>query len=106
MLHDLIMERAHEWAASPERLFRAILDHIRTAGRLRPPQVGAITVWAYFKIAGEEKPLGMLFAEGFFIRDGEETGEFWDGTVTVNRPPLRFKVRSVLRDETIVPLAK
>ena len=66
MLHDLITERAREWARSPDCPFRSVLDHIHGAGRLRPPQVEAITVWAYLKTAGQGKPLGTLFAEGFF----------------------------------------
>ena len=39
---------------------------------------------------------------GFVIRDGERTEDFWDGTVTVESEPLRLKVRSILGDETIL----
>ncbi len=42
--------------------------------------------------------------KGYVILNGEQTKDFWDGTVTVDKKPLRLKVRSILGDETVVPL--
>ena len=69
MLHDAITARALVWAADPACPARAILDHVREAGRLRAPQREAVTVWAYLKLAGGGRPIWELFAEGFFTPD-------------------------------------
>ncbi len=69
MLNSEITRRALQWASSPDCPVRALLDHIHIVGRLRPPQIEAIIVWAYLKIAGEGKPLGTLFTQGFFTSD-------------------------------------
>jgi adenine-specific DNA-methyltransferase len=37
----------------------------------------------------------------YLIVNGEQTKQFWDGTVTVNKKPLRIKVRNIAGDETI-----
>jgi adenine-specific DNA-methyltransferase len=37
---------------------------------------------------------------GYVIRDGEKTKEFWDGTIRSGRKPLRLKVRNICGDET------
>jgi adenine-specific DNA-methyltransferase len=42
--------------------------------------------------------------KGFIIRDGNKTGEFWDGTITFTARPVRLKVRNIAGDETIVAL--
>ena len=42
--------------------------------------------------------------KGLVTRDGEPTKEFWDGTISLDRQPLRLKVRSVLGDETEITL--
>lgn len=42
--------------------------------------------------------------KGYVILNGEQTKDFWDGTVTVDKKPLRLKVRSILGDETVVAL--
>ena len=36
---------------------------------------------------------------GYTIVNGEQTKQFWDGTVTVNKKPLRIKVRNIAGDE-------
>jgi len=38
---------------------------------------------------------------GYLIVNGKKTKQFWDGTVTVNKEPLRIKVRNIAGDETI-----
>lgn len=42
--------------------------------------------------------------KGFAIRDGKKTKDLWDGTVKLDKCPLRLKARSVLGDETIISL--
>ncbi len=40
--------------------------------------------------------------KGYVIRNGEKTKEFWDGTITSARKPLRLKIRNIAGDETVV----
>lgn len=39
--------------------------------------------------------------QGFVIRDGVKTNEFWDGTISSREKPLRLKIRNICGDETI-----
>lgn len=39
---------------------------------------------------------------GYMIVNGERTKQFWDGTVTVSKKPLRIKVRNIAGDEVVV----
>jgi len=39
---------------------------------------------------------------GYVILNGEQTKQFWDGTVTVGKKPLRIKVRNIAGDEVVV----
>ena len=38
---------------------------------------------------------------GYVIRDGEKTKEFWDGTICSEKRPLRLKIRNICGDETV-----
>lgn len=38
---------------------------------------------------------------GFVIRNGEKTKEFWDGTIRSEGKPLRLKIRNICGDETV-----
>lgn len=38
---------------------------------------------------------------GYVIRNGEKTKEFWDGTICSEKRPLRLKIRNICGDETI-----
>ncbi len=38
---------------------------------------------------------------GFVIRNGEKTKEFWDGTICCEKRPLRVKVRNICGDESV-----
>ena len=40
---------------------------------------------------------------GRVILDGVKTGEFWDGTLSLPRRPLRLRFRNICGDETVVP---
>lgn len=42
--------------------------------------------------------------KSYVVRNGAKTKERWDGTVRLDKRPLRIKVRSILGDETIVTL--
>ena len=37
----------------------------------------------------------------FVIRNGQKTKEYWDGTITSEKNPLRLKIRNICGDETI-----
>lgn len=66
MLHSLIQQRKNEWIKSDACSVRPVVDYIRSRNELRPAQIDAIETWLYLKIAGENKPLWRLFADGFF----------------------------------------
>ena len=38
---------------------------------------------------------------GFVIRSGEKTRDFWDGTIRSEKQPLRLKIRNICGDETV-----
>lgn len=38
---------------------------------------------------------------GFVIRSGEKTRNFWDGTIRSEKQPLRLKIRNICGDETV-----
>ena len=38
---------------------------------------------------------------GFVIRNGEKTKDFWDGTIHSEKKPLRLKIRNICGDETV-----
>ena len=38
---------------------------------------------------------------GYVIRNGMKTKEFWDGTISCDQKPLRLKIRNICGDETI-----
>ena len=38
---------------------------------------------------------------GYVIRDGEKTKEFWDGCIRSEKKPLRLKIRNICGDETV-----
>lgn len=37
----------------------------------------------------------------FVIRNGQKTKEYWDGTITSEKKPLRLKIRNICGDETV-----
>lgn len=39
---------------------------------------------------------------GYIIRNGEKTKEFWDGTISSEKKPVRLKIRNICGDETIL----
>lgn len=41
---------------------------------------------------------------GYVIQDGVKTTDFWDGTISSGKKPLRLKIRNICGDETIYQL--
>lgn len=66
MLSRLIKEQKNFWFSLQDCPVRTVIDYIRLKGELRDPQIEAIETWLFLKIAGQNKPLCRLFAEGFF----------------------------------------
>jgi len=66
MFFHLIDDRKQLWLASTDCPVRQVIDYIRLKGELRDAQIQAIETWLFLKIAGQNKPLWKLFAEGFF----------------------------------------
>src|SRR3989339_2134903 len=71
MLYNLILKKANNWINEERCPIRPILDYINNKGSLREAQFQALLVYLFLKIEGENKPLWMLFSEGFFI-NGED----------------------------------
>lgn len=42
---------------------------------------------------------------GYIIRNGEKTKEFWDGKITCENKPMRLKIRNICGDETVWEIA-
>ncbi len=66
MFNEIIHRKAKEWLASPDCKVKSVVEYIRKAGYLRKPQIEAIEVYLFLKIAGENKPLWQLLVDGFF----------------------------------------
>ena len=43
---------------------------------------------------------------GYVIRNGVKTKEFWNGTITSDKQPLRLKIRNICGDETVWKIAE
>lgn len=43
---------------------------------------------------------------GFVIKNGQKTKEFWDGKITFENKPFRIKVRNIAGDETILNISE
>lgn len=39
---------------------------------------------------------------GYLLKNGQKTKEFWDGKIVIGKKPLRMKVRNIAGDETIL----
>ncbi len=69
MFNDIIKKNAKSWFNSPDCKIKAVIEYIRTKGHLREPQIEAIEIYLYLKIAGQNKPLWQLLSEGFFTNE-------------------------------------
>jgi len=43
---------------------------------------------------------------GYTIRNGLKTKEFWDGTISAERKPVKLKIRNICGDETVLKIDK
>ena len=68
MFNQIIQRKAKLWFASPDRKIKSVSEYIRKIGQLREPQIEAIEIYLFLKIAGENKPLRQLLSEGFFTQ--------------------------------------
>src|SRR3990172_1110432 len=66
MLNNLIFRKAQEWIVSDNCTVKPLFEHINRNGNLREAQIQALLVYLFFKIEGMNKPLPLLFIEGFF----------------------------------------
>jgi superfamily II DNA or RNA helicase len=67
MLHQIIAHHKNAWLQSPDCTVSHLLEYVNEAGYFRDTQLEAIETYLFLKIAGENKPLWQLFADGFFI---------------------------------------
>ncbi len=71
MLWQIIQDRALTWSQQPACPARFVFTYMQQQGKLRDAQVGALTVYLYLKIAGQNKPLWQLISEGFLVNDDD-----------------------------------
>ncbi len=67
MIHSLIQTKKKQWLQSDQCAVKGLLAYIRQNGQFREAQIEAIETYLYLKLAGGNKPLAQLFAEGFFL---------------------------------------
>lgn len=68
MLNDLISPHVENWFQQPDCPARSIVEHIRSRGKLRVPQIEAIKTYLFLKIQGGNRPLYEMFCEGFLSK--------------------------------------
>lgn len=69
MFNDIIKEKTKSWFNLPDCKVKSIIEYIRAKGQLREPQIEAIEIYLFLKIAGQNKPLWQLLSEGFFTSE-------------------------------------
>ncbi len=67
MIYSLIQARKNQWIQSEQCAIKGLLNYIRGNGQLRDAQAEAIETYLFLKLAGQNKPLWQLLAEGFFF---------------------------------------
>ncbi|MFZ5923205.1 MAG: hypothetical protein ACOYY3_19340 [Chloroflexota bacterium] len=85
MIYSLIHANKEHWIQSDQCAVKGLLNYIRDNGQLRDAQIKAIETYLFLKLAGENKPLAQLFAEGFFFNG-----------LDVSKLPLTAKARDML----------
>ena len=66
MLEQIIQAKTRVWLESDACTVKDLTSYIRQTGKLRGTQIEAVETYLFLKIAGQNKPLWQLFAEGFF----------------------------------------
>ena len=75
MLNNVINIKKNQWLQSKECSVIALINYIKNTGKLRDTQIEAIGTYLFLKIQGENKPLWILFSEGFF-NTGTDLAQF------------------------------
>ena len=55
MFSEIIKEKAKAWLDSPDCKVKSVIEYIRAQGQLREPQIEAIEIYLFLKIAGQNK---------------------------------------------------
>lgn len=84
MFYNLIQRKRDEWLSKDDCPVIPLLSYIESKGMMRDAQVEAIKTYLFLKIACDNKPLWLLFAEGDFL------------TIDVDRISLTLKARTTL----------
>lgn len=86
MFYHMVKKKCGEWYESPACTVQGVIDYIRSAGFMRDAQLEAIKIYLFLKIAGGNRPLQELFAEGFF------------NTLVVDELPLSVTARAAFKE--------
>ena len=62
----MIMATCKAWYLSGKCKINEMISYIQIQNRMRDAQIEAIQMYLFLKIAGDNKPLSLLFSEGFF----------------------------------------
>ncbi len=66
MFYKMITKKRDEWFKSSSCTVMNLIDYMIFSGQMRDAQIEAIKTYLFLKIACENKPLHILFAEGMF----------------------------------------
>lgn len=66
MLNKIIRNKTNQWIQSSDCAILELINYIKRKGELRNTQIEAIETYLFLKIKGQNKPLWVLFSEGFF----------------------------------------
>ena len=66
MLNKIIINKTSQWIQSSDCAIIELINYIKSKGELRNTQIEAIETYLFLKIKGQNKPLWVLFSEGFF----------------------------------------
>ena len=66
MFYKIIERARNRWLESNTCTVKQDIQYMVNRGKLRDSQIEAIKTYLFLKIAGNNRPLAKLFAEGFF----------------------------------------
>lgn len=89
MLSNIIQQSKNTWLQAEDNAVAGFIKYISEAGKLRAPQIEAIETYLFLKIAGQNKPLWQLLAEGFFSKNDD-----------LNKHPLTQAQRELFEKNT------
>ena len=68
MIHPFITAQKNRWLAQADCPARDVLGYMRQQGKLRAAQLDAVETYLFLKLAGQNRPLWQLIAQGFFAQ--------------------------------------